>query len=100
LSREELLKIPYAPHIRFSWTPEELFFMKYTKNPIVFGADFRIDKRVGERYLKHVVKLEVRFAYSRNRLSVEPVYIAVDWGCTRLETTGSEVRVYVSTLRL
>jgi energy-coupling factor transporter ATP-binding protein EcfA2 len=97
LSREELLKIPYAPHVRFSWAPEELFFMKYTENPIVFGVDFRIVKRVGERHLKHVVKLEVRFAYSRSRLSVEPVYIAVNWGCTRLEATGSEVRVYVST---
>ena len=98
LSREELLKIPYAPHVRFSWAPEELlFFMRYTENPIVFGVDFRIVKRVGEKHLKHVVKLEVRFAYSRSRLSVEPVYIAVDWGCTRLEATGSEVRVYVST---
>jgi AAA15 family ATPase/GTPase len=97
LSREELLKIPYAPHIRFSWAPEELFFMKCTENLIVFGADFRIVKRVKERYLKHVIRLEMRFAYSRNRLSVEPVYIAVDWGCTRLEATGSEVRVYVST---
>jgi hypothetical protein len=67
---------------------------------LFFGADFRIVERVEERYLKHVVRLEVRFAYSRNRLSVEPVYIAVDWGCTRLEATGSEVRVYVSTLRL
>jgi energy-coupling factor transporter ATP-binding protein EcfA2 len=97
LSREELLKVPYTPHMYFSWKPEDLFYMERIENPIAFEMLFRITKKQGEEYLKHYIKITVKFSLSRDRHSVEPIYIAVDWDSTRVEAKGNTIKVYINT---
>jgi len=79
LSREELLKIPYAPHLPQYWSPEDIFFMKNVNTSIRFEILFRIVTRYKDKYVKHYVGIDVAFALAPNRSSIEPAQLVLDF---------------------
>jgi len=96
LSRRELSKIPYMPHAYYSWSPEDLFYMKDTRNPITFRVKFRATRREGDNYYKTYITFGVRFGLRSDRSTVEPVHLEVDWGTTKWEVRGNAMRVYLN----
>jgi ABC-type uncharacterized transport system ATPase subunit len=96
LSRSELLKIPYAPHLPRYWSPEDVFREKRVENPLGFEILFRIVRRRDEELTKHYVKFSTKFMISHERSSVEPAYASLDWGIVKFEIDKNEVRTYVN----
>jgi AAA15 family ATPase/GTPase len=96
VSRSELLKIPYAPHIPHYWSPEDLFYMKQVEKPISYRILFRVSKRRKDKFLKHNVDFTIKFQLSRGRESIEPSYVSIDWGTTKIEIYDSLVNVYIN----
>ena len=96
ISRSELLKIPYAPHIPHYWSPEDLFYMKQVENPISYRILFRVSKRRKDKFLKHNVDFAIKFQLSSGRESIEPSYASIDWGTTKIEIYDSLVNVYIN----
>jgi len=102
LSRAELLKTPYLPHLPQYWSPEDIFFMRRVENPIGFELLFRVVMRHGEAFFKHYVRFAVKFTLSRGRETVEPSYMLITWKTadkeftTKLEVGDGEVRVCIN----
>ena len=87
LSRAELLKTPYLPHLPQYWSPEDIFFMRRVENPIGFELLFRVVMRHGEAFFKHYVRFAVKFTLSRGRETVEPSYMLITWKTADKEFT-------------
>ena len=96
LSRRELFKIPYMPHAYYSWSPEDLFYMKDTHNPITFRVKFRVTRKEGDNYYKTYIALGVKFGLRSDRSTVEPVHLEVDWGTAKWDVQGNTMRVYLN----
>jgi predicted ATPase len=96
LSRRELSKIPYMPHTYYSWSPEDLFYMKETGNPISFKVKFRVTRREGDSYYKTYITFGVKFGLRRDKSTVEPVYFEIDLGTAKWDVQGNTMRVYVN----
>jgi len=96
LSRRELSKIPYMPHAYYSWSPEDLFYMKDTHNPITFRVKFRVTRREGDNYYKTYITFGVKFGLRSDRSTVEPVHLEVDWGTAKWNVQGNTMRVYLN----
>jgi predicted ATPase len=96
LSRRELSKIPYMPHTYYSWSPEDLFYMKDTGNPITFKVKFRVTRREGDSYHKTYITFGVKFGLRRDKSTVEPVHLEIDLGTAKWDVQGNTMRVYVN----
>jgi energy-coupling factor transporter ATP-binding protein EcfA2 len=96
LSSRELFKIPYMPHAYYSWSPEDLFYMKDTRNPITFRVKFRVTRREGDNYYKTYITFGVKFGLRSDRSTVEPVHLEVDWGTSKWDVQGNTMRVYLN----
>jgi hypothetical protein len=96
LSRRELSKIPYMPHMYYSWSPEDLFYMKDTGNPITFKVKFRVTRREGDSYHKTYITIGVKFGLRRDKSTVEPVHLEIDFGTAKWDVQGDTMRVYVN----
>ncbi|MEM0004623.1 MAG: AAA family ATPase [Desulfurococcaceae archaeon] len=96
LSRRELSKIPYMPHTYYSWSPEDLFYMKDTGNPIAFKVKFRVTRREGGSYHKTYITFGVKFGLRRDKSTVEPVHFEIDLGTAKWDVQGNTMRVYVN----
>jgi energy-coupling factor transporter ATP-binding protein EcfA2 len=96
ISRSELLKIPYAPHIPHYWSPEDLFYMRQVENPISYRILFRVSKGKEDKCLKHNVSFTIKFSLSSNRESIEPLYVSIDWGTAKIEIYDDLMNVYIN----
>jgi len=96
ISLSELLKIPYAPHTPHYWSPEDLFYMKQVGNPISYRILFRVSKRRKDKFLKHNVSFTIKFQLSSGRESIEPSYVSIDWGTTKIEIYDGLMNVYIN----
>ena len=75
LSREELLKIPYAPHLPQYWSPEDIFFMRNVDRPICFEMLFKVVIRYKEKYFKNYIRIGIAFAITPDKSSIEPIQV-------------------------
>jgi energy-coupling factor transporter ATP-binding protein EcfA2 len=96
ISRSELLKIPYAPHIPHYWSPGDLFYMKQVENPISYRILFRVSKRKEDKCLKHNVSFTIKFWLSSDRESIEPSYVSIDWETAKIEIYDDLMNVYIN----
>jgi energy-coupling factor transporter ATP-binding protein EcfA2 len=96
LSRRELSKIPYMPHMYYSWSPEDLFYTKDTGNPITFKVKFRVTRREDDSYHKTYITFGVKFGLRRDKSTVEPVHLEIDLGTAKWDVQGDTMRVYVN----
>jgi AAA15 family ATPase/GTPase len=95
LSRRELSKIPYMPHAYYSWSPEGLFYMKDTRNPITFRVRFRVTRKEGDNYYKTYITFGVKFGLRSDRSTVEPIHLEVDWGTAKWDVQDT-AKMYIS----
>jgi len=96
LSRRELFKVPYMPHTYYSWSPEDLFYMKDTRNPITFRIKFRITRREGDNYYKTHIVFTVKFGLRSDKSTVEPVHLEIEWNTAKWYVQGNTMKVYVN----
>jgi hypothetical protein len=96
ISRRELSRVPYMPHVDYSWSPEDIFYMKDARRLIAYKIKFRLTRGEAGTYYKTYLTLSVKFGLKSNGSSLEPIYLEIDWGTTKLEVQGNTMRVYVN----
>jgi len=96
ISREELLKIPYAPHLPHYWSPEDIFFMKNIENPIRYDILLRVTTRFEDKYVKHRIKTSIAFTITPDRSSIEPVQLTLDFRTSKLIFTKNSIDVFIN----
>jgi hypothetical protein len=96
LSREELLRIPYAPHLPQYWSPEDIFFMRNIDRPIRFEILFRVVARREEKYFKHYIRMGVAFAITPDRSSVELVQLILDFKTLKLMINKNSIDILIN----
>lgn len=96
ISREELLKIPYTPHLPHYWSPEDIFFMKNIENPIRYDILLRVTTRFKDRYVKHYIKTSIAFIITPDRSSIEPAQLTLDFRTSKLIFTKNSIDVFIN----
>lgn len=96
ISREELLKIPYAPHLPHYWSPEDIFFMKNIENPIRYDILLRVTTRFEDKYVKHHIKTSIAFTITPDRSSIEPAQLTLDFRTSKLIFTKNSIDVFIN----
>jgi AAA15 family ATPase/GTPase len=96
ISREELLKIPYTPHLPHYWSPEDIFFMKNIENPIRYDILFRVTTRFEDKYVKHHIKTSIAFTITPDRSSIEPAQLTLDFRTSKLIFTKNSLDVFIN----
>jgi len=96
ISREELLKIPYTPHLPHYWSPEDIFFMKNIENPIRYDILLRVTTRFKEKYIKHHIKISIAFTITPDRSSIEPAQLTLDFRTSKLIFTKNSIDVFIN----
>ncbi|GAB6947148.1 ATP-binding protein [Vulcanisaeta sp. JCM 16161] len=94
LSRDELIKIPYAPYMPYYWDPQDLFYAKDFSNPLGFKLTLRITwEGEHDTYSTRMV-LSTRFTLTGPR-SIEPQWFEIDVNESKIEIMGDRLRVYL-----
>jgi AAA15 family ATPase/GTPase len=96
ISREELLKIPYTPHLPHYWSPEDIFFMRNIENPIRYDILLRVTTRFKDRYVKHYIKTSIAFTITLDRSSIEPAQLTLDFRTSKLIFTENSIDVFIN----
>jgi energy-coupling factor transporter ATP-binding protein EcfA2 len=96
LSREELLRIPYAPHLPQYWSPEDIFFMRNIDRSIRFEILFRVVARREEKYFKHYIRMGVAFAITPDRSGVELVQLILDFKTLKLMINKNSINILIN----
>ena len=96
ISREELLKIPYTPHLPHYWSPEDIFFMKNIENPIRYDILLRVTTRFEDKYVKHHIKTSIAFTITPDRSSIEPAQLTLDFRTSKLIFTKNSLDVFIN----
>ncbi|MGC8544001.1 MAG: AAA family ATPase [Vulcanisaeta sp.] len=94
LSRDELIKIPYEPYRPYYWDPQDLFYMRDINNPLGFRVNLRIAWRENDDVYSTRMSIYAKFALTGPR-SIEPQYVEINTGESRMEIMEGKVRIYV-----
>ena len=78
LSREELLKIPYSPHLPLYWRASDLFYMGDTSSPLRFGTILWISVVEGGATYVGRVRFYAEFLHEEGTIKLHRVEVGTN----------------------
>ncbi|WP_054853845.1 AAA family ATPase [Vulcanisaeta distributa] len=94
LSRDELIKIPYAPYIPYYWDPQDLFYAKDISNSLGFKLTLRITWEEEHDIYSTRIILSTKFTLAGSR-NIESQWFEISTDGSRIEVMGNSLRVYL-----